>query len=413
MFKRENYMSLLRKCYHSKTIKFLVGIRGAGKSTLISQIIEELKEDFSIDDFHIIHINFELVEHQKYKKPEKLEAFIRKKLVTKEFYYFFFEEISLVPQFELIFDSIMQEFSNLSTFVTCSNSRCLKDDLHSILVHQYKIFFITPFSYSETCKFLNTDSKNKKMLLNYLKYGGLPARLSCKKTSEVKRVLYSNLDSIYLKDIVMRLGTQDFDNMNTVIKYIVRYLGKDFYMHTLLDELKDDDDFIPEENLFTDIDSLCKALVVSGATAYNVHTDSVSYGIPRYYLNDLGYAFIYGLDLANNMDAIIKNLVYIELKNRGYEVYTGINSDKKFDFVAIRYHKIMYIQAVYFLEDGSSIDKEIAKLSNFDFNGKRYLITMNQNDLSRKGVIHKYLIDFLLETDLECEMDMQTWHTVE
>lgn len=413
MFKRENYLSLLRSSYDTKAIKILVGMRGSGKSTLISQIIDELKENYSVDEFHIFYINFEFLENQKIKTPKKLNSFIRKKISSKDLYYFFFDEISLLPQFETVFGDILDEFSNISIFITSSNTRCLKEDLNPILAHKYRAFYITPFSYCETCSFLKTEPKNKTMLLNYLKYGGLPGRLLLKKSSEVKKFLYSNLDSIYLRDIVMRLGIQDINDINCIMKYIIKYLGKDFYIPKIQEDLLENNEEIPENKLLTNIDSLRKSLMISGAPAYNVHTDSISYNTPRYYLNDLGLGFIFGLDVSNNMDAVLKNLVYIELKNRGYEVYTGINLDKKFDFVAVRYHKIMYLHIAYLLEDGNSINHEIEKLSNFDFNGKRYLITMNREDLSRKGIIHKYLIDFLEEIDLECEMDKQSWHTVE
>lgn len=412
MFKRENYLSLMRELYDTKMVKILVGIRGSGKSTLISQMIDELK-DFGNDDSHIFQINFEFLENYKIKSPEKLNSFIRKRVTSKEPYYFFFDEISLIPQFESVLYSILEDFNNISIFISASNSRCLKEDLNSVFKNICHIFFITPFTYAETCKFLNTDPKNKTMLLNYLKYGGLPGRLLFKKSSEVKRFLYSNLDSIYLRDIITRLGVNEMDDLNCVMRYMIKHLGEDFSLYNLADDLIENEEDITENRFITAHDALCKSLVISGARAYNVHTNKVSYTTPRYYLNDLGFGFLYGLDVANNMDAVLKNLVYIELKNRGYEVYTGINFDKKIDFVAIRYHKIMYLQVAYMLEDGNTINNEIEKLSNFDFNGKRYLITMNTNDLSRKGIIHKYLIDFLEEIDLESEDEMQAWHGVE
>ena len=115
------------------------------------------------------------------------------------------------------------------------------------------------------------------------------------------------------------------------------------------------------------------------------------------------------------MDAILKNLIWLELKRRGYEVYTGINGDKTFDFVAIRHGKYMYIQVLHLIEDGNTANLEIEKLSNFDFNGKRYILSLDDCDYSRKGVIHKNIIDFILEgeDDIQSPDEPETWIAVE
>ena len=414
MLNREYYIAGFEPVYTSAIIKALVGMRGTGKTTIFNQIMEQLKANGDADEKHIIYINFEYLENEKLRDINKLETYLKKKIVDLKQYYVFLDEIQYVFQFESRLVALAEETINISIFISSSNSRILPEDLNSCILGKYKSLYVTPFSYFETCKFLHTDPKNRNMLLNYLKYGGFPARLQCKKSSEVKKYLYSLLDSIFLKDIVIRLGIKDIEDITYIIKYFIQYLGKELPFSKIQEELLQDNKEIPEYRLLTDIDCLSKALIIRPSYGYNVHTDQILKGTFRYYLGDLGLGFLYGIDIQNHMEAILKNLVWIELKKRGYEVYTGINEDKQFDFVAIRKKKIMYIQVVYRLEDGSSVSKEVDKLEGFDSPFPRYLLSLDKEDFSRKGVTHKNIIDFLLDTsDVETDEDSQTWIAIE
>lgn len=415
MLNRDFYTSIIKNYYGNSLIKVLVGMRGSGKTTIFFQLMEDLKNDDMADESHIIYINYEYLENEKLKYSDKLLSYIKKKIVDENRYYIFLDEIHNIPNFEQVLYDVFNKYINVELFVSCSNTRCLRKNLNSSLSYCYKIFYLTPFSYTETCNFLKTDPKNKNMLLNYLKYGGLPARLQCKKSSEVKKYLYTLLDSIYLKDIVIHLGVSDISNIITILKYVIKYIGTAFSLEQIKEDLIKNNEEITDEKLYTDFECLQNALIIEGANTYNVQTDTICYGVPRYYLSDLGIAFIYGLDIPNNMDALIKNMLWIELKRRGYDVYTGLNCGKHFDFVAIRNGKYMYFQAVYELFDGNTINKEIEKMGNFDFNGQRYLISLDRDNFSRKGVIHKNLIDFILEEDSDKpnKDELSTWVAVE
>jgi len=415
MLKRNLYLSRIAPFYDSTSIKFLVGIRSSGKGSIFNQIIEDLKNSNKADSSHIIYINLEFLDNDKIRENTTFINYIKKKITDTKMYYLFLKEIQYLPKFEISLIELLKTYDNISIFASCSNSRILLKNLNSNIRKACKIFYITPLSYVETCKFLNTTPKNRQMLLNYLKYGGFPNRLVCKKSSEVKRYLYSLLDSIFLRDIVMRLGISDIDNMNDITKCVVQHIGKTFHIEDVKKSFAKLDKTISDVQLYNGIDCLSQALLIHGVNNYNVKTNIECHGIARYYIGDLGLRFIYGLDIENNMDAILKNLIWLELKRRGYEVYTGINGDKTFDFVAIRHGKYMYIQVLYLIEDGNTANVEIEKLSNFDFNGKRYILSLDDCDYSRKGVIHKNIIDFILEgeDDIQSPDEPETWIAVE
>lgn len=396
-------------------IKILVGPRGSGKTTIFTQFINNLKINKFADDFHIININFDFLENAKLKDKNKLDSFLRKKITDNKMYYIFLDEIHCVDYFEEMLIEFNYAFLNVNIFISSSNSRLLTEDLNSSMIGKFRKYFVTPLSYSETCDLLNTEPQNKNMLLNFLKYGSFPSRFECKKTSEVKLLLYSLLDSIYLRDVVLRLGLKDIDDMSQVLKYVVKYLGKDVTLFDLQNEIVEQDEIMPEYRFFNAIDSLCRALIIRASNDYDVVNEDFLRGTHRYYLCDLGIAFLYNFDFQNNLDAILKNWMWIELKRRNYKIYTGINGKKTFDFVAIKNGKKMYIQVIDELKDGNSVNIEVDKLEGFEEPSQRYLLSLDKTNYSRKGVLHKNIVDFVLKDldKIDADDSLPNWVCVE
>lgn len=396
MKKREFYMSLLRPTYDMPYVKFLVGLRGTGKTTIFNDIISELKTEKNIDDSHIIYINFEFFENMKLRDVNKLESYLRSKVNDNNLYYVFLDEIQYVMAFEKLLAKFWLKLGNLSVFASCSNSRGLKENFRTLHFHQYSSFYITPFGYKEVCELLNANPHDKNVLLNYLKYGGFPERIKFRKSSEVKKYLYSALDSIFLRDVVIRLGTKNVEQMIIIFKHLIKHIGEEFTAEMLKEEVLNSEKDFSEEDFIMGLDALEKSLLVHRIQGYHVHQNVVMKGKPRFYLNDLGFSFLFGFDPKNNMDQFLKNLVWLELKRRGYDVYEGYNESKRFDFVAKRGNKIIYLQVVEYLEDGNSINKEIEKFAGIEHLNQKILLSLDRENLSRKGVLHRNIIDFLL-----------------
>jgi len=403
MKKREFYLSQLRQTYDMPYVKYLVGIRGTGKTTIFNDIISELRIDRQVDEAQIIYINFEFVENMKLREVAKLESYLRSKVIDNKIHYVFLDEIHYVMGYEKLLAKFNIHLANLSIFASCSNSRGLKENFRTLNPMQYKHFYITPFGYKEICDSIKANPHDKNVLLNYLKYGGFPERIKFKKSSEVKRYLYSSLDSIFLRDVVIRLGTKNVEQMFIILKYLVKHIGEEFTFEMLKDEVLSREDNFCENDFIMAFDALEKALLIHSIHGYNVYHNVPLQGKPRFYLNDLSLTFLFGFDPKNNMNQFLKNLVWLELKRRGYDVYQGYNTDTTFDFVARRNNKILYIQVVEYLEDGNSINKEIEKFGKIEHLNQKILLSLDRENYSRKGVIHKNLIDFLLDdiSDIE------------
>lgn len=415
MKRRELYFSILEPTFDMPYIKFLVGPRCCGKTRIFLDIIEHLKTNRNVADDHIIYINFEYVENTKLRDIDSLESYIRTRIKDDNVHYIFFDEIYLVDNYERLLNKLWLSMGNLSVFLACSNSRSLKENLNSLSILQFAFFYITPFGYKEACEALNAHPHDKNMLFNYLKYGGLPERFKFRRSSEVKKYLYSALDSIFLRDVVMRLGTKNVADMFTILKYLIKHFGTDFSAEALKKEVLAAEPNLSISDFTMALDALEKSLLITAIGGYSVQANVPLLGLPRYYLSDLSLTFLFGFDFRNNMDQFLKNLVWIELKRRGYDVYQGYNGSKCFDFVAKRGNKIFYMQVVEYLEDGSTINKEIEKFANIEHLNKKYLLSLDRENYSRKGVIHRNIIDFLMDdiSDIEDKGRPYGWVAIE
>ena len=288
MLNREFYVEKLEYYADDSRIKVLVGVRGAGKTSIFQQFIKRLKENQKSDNEHIIYINFEYLEFEVLRDNDKLKEYIFKKVKDKEQYFIFLDEIQYVPHFEIVLKYFWLNESKLSFYISSSNTRTLRSDLSDELKCKCICFNVTPFAFSETCELLNTDIKDKAMLLNYLKYGGFPGRFRFKKSLEVKDYLYSVLDTCYLRDIVMRLGIREIQDLNYVLRFVIKYLGKRFAPYLVREEASEE--YTMEQHVFEDcLDGLCKALVVQESYGYSVHNNKILNGTFRYYISDFGF----------------------------------------------------------------------------------------------------------------------------
>ena len=147
MIKREMYLKKIRESYDSELIKVIIGVRRSGKSVLMMQIIEELKQK-GIKEDHIIYINFEDYDYIDYTEPKKFHIYVKEKIKDNEKYYLFFDEIQNVDEFEKVINSFRATL-NVSIFITGSNSKLLSGELATHLAGRYISIKLLPFTFSE------------------------------------------------------------------------------------------------------------------------------------------------------------------------------------------------------------------------------------------------------------------------
>ena len=232
MLKREIYLRKIRDFYDSDLIKILVGIRRCGKSVILEQIMEELKNK-GVEESHIIYVNFEFIEFEDLTNYKELNKYIKEKIIDDKLYYLFFDEIQNVDNFEKVINSLRAS-KKVSIFITGSNSRLLSEELSTLLSGRYVSFKINPLSYKEVIELLGKDKSTDEIFLDYLKWGSLPNRFEFKKDEAIKNYLYGVFDSIILRDVVERLKIRDTNLFNLILQYVIDTIGREFSAENIM-----------------------------------------------------------------------------------------------------------------------------------------------------------------------------------
>lgn len=396
MLKREAYLSRIRGFYDSDLVKILVGIRRCGKSVILNQIIEEIEEKAAQKD-HIIYINFELIEYEELQDYKKLNNYIKENIKDNKIYYIFLDEIQRVDKFEIVVNSLRASLKNVSIFITGSNSKLLSNELSTVLSGRYVLFNIYPLSYKEFTELTKKSPKSEETFWDFVKWGGLPNRTQFTDEGNIKDYLHSVFDSIILRDVVERLGLKDIVLFNLLLQYVVDTTGREFSADNVIKYLKNEGKTISTETLYIYLDALCKALIIKKIYRYDIHGKAVLKTLNKYYMTDLGIAHIKNNNFEINKSFAIENVVYNELSARGYDVYIGKTKEGEIDFIATKTDEKMYFQVAYTLTNKSVIEREFGAFKMVNDDATKYVLSLDKEELSRDGIIHKNIIEWLLE----------------
>ena len=398
MLKREIYLSRIRGFYDSDLIKILVGIRRCGKSVILKQIMDEIKEN-GIKENHIIYINFEFVEFEDLKDYKKLNSYIKERIKDNKKYYIFLDEIQNVEKFEIIVNSLRASLENISIFITGSNSKLLSNELSTVLSGRYVLFNIYPLTYKEYIELTGKELKNEENFWDFVKWGGLPNRVQFTDETNIKDYLHSVFDSIILRDVVERLGLKDTILFNLILQYLIDITGREFSANNIIKYLKSEGKITSTETLYTYLDALCKALIIQKIYRYDIHGKAILKTLNKYYMTDLGIAQIKNNNFEINKCFAIENVVFNELVARGYEVYIGKLNPGEIDFIANKSGERKYFQVAYLLSDNKVEEREFGALRKIEDNYPKYVISLDKTDFSQNGIMHKNIVDWLLRDD--------------
>ena len=401
MIIREKYLSKIRPFYDQDLIKVIMGIRRCGKSVTLMQIIDELKEK-GIQESQIIYINFEYEDYAFIKTDTDLHEFITEKMVNKEKYYLFFDEIQNVKGWEKAINSFKAS-KNVSIFITGSNSDLLSGELATHLAGRYVSFKIYPFTFKEVCQLKNITDKNdlEEAFNDYITWGGLPQRFMLTDEMQIKTYLSDIYNSIIVKDIIERFNIKDLDLFNRIVEYIVTTPSQNFSAESLSNYFVNNDNReVSKATLYNYLEYMTKAMMINKVDRYDVRGKRILTGKYKYYLTDLGIGQVMNIGKRPQLGAYLENIVYNELVSRGYDVKVGNLEKAEIDFIATRFKEKIYIQVAYILADDKVIDREFGAYKGIEDNYPKYVLTMDKFDFSQDGIIHKNVIDWLLEEDV-------------
>ena len=398
MIKRELYLEKIRDSYNSELIKIIVGVRRSGKSVLLMQIIDELKE-LGIDEDHIIYINFEDYDYTDYTKPREFNNYIKSKIVDKKKYYLFFDEIQNVEDFEKVINSFRATF-NASIFITGSNSKVLSGELSTHLAGRYISIRIMPFTFLEYLELQKQQGifKDKDdAFLEYLEWGGMPQIYNSTSIQERKMYLRDLYNTVILKDVVERNNIKDVNLLNRVIQFMMENIGGVISANSITKFLRNDNITTSVDTILNYIEYINNSMIANKVSRYNIRGKSVMTLLEKYYLVDLGLLQLKASPIEKKVGGRLENVVYNELCARGYDVYIGKTDNGEIDFVVDNFGDRFYIQVADYLSSDDVIEREFGAYKNVSDNYPKYVITMDKINYSRDGIIHKNIIDWLLE----------------
>ncbi len=335
------------------------------------------------------------------RKNNHEHNYIKEKIVNDDKYYLFFDEIQNVEQWEKAINSFKVS-KNVSIFITGSNSDLLSGELATHIAGRYVSFKTYPFTFKEVCNLKNiTDRKDLEEAFNdYMTWGGMPQRFMMTDEVQTRTYLSDIYNSILVKDIIARFNIKDLDLFNRIVEYIVTTPSQNFSAESLSNYFANKDNReVSKITLYNYIEYMTKAMIINKADRYDVRGKRILNGKYKYYLTDLGFGQIMNIGKRSQLGAYLENIVYNELLSRGYDVKVGNLDNGEIDFIATRFKEKIYIQVAYILADDSVIEREFGAFKNIEDNYPKYVLTMDKFDFSQNGIIHKNVIDWLLEEE--------------
>ena len=292
MIKREKYLKNIRPFYEQDLIKVITGIRRCGKSVILTQIMDELKQN-GIREEQIIYINFEFIDYIDITDAKKLNNFIEEKFVNKDKYYVFFDEIQNVDKWEKVVNSLKSKYNqNISIFITGSNSDLLSGELATHIAGRYVSFKVYPFTFDEVCELKDIKEKDKyeleRVFDDYIIWGGMPQRFSMNDELQVKTYLSDVYNSIVVKDIVERFKIKDLDLFNKILTFIITTPSQTFSAESLSNYLFSENVEVSKMTLYNYLEYMCRAMLINKAERFDVRGKRILNGKYKYYLTDLG-----------------------------------------------------------------------------------------------------------------------------
>ncbi len=401
MIKREYYMKKIIPFIDKDIVKVLTGIRRSGKSVMLKLIMEELRNR-GVKNEQLININFENLKNRNYRNYEKLYEYILSKTDKKyKNYYVFLDEIQEVEEWERCINSIrVDEDYNFDVYITGSNSKLLSGELSTYLAGRYVEFIIYPFSFQEFLEIIGRQDEKiskREAFQKYLRFGGMPflhnLNFDYEAGMQYLRDIYA---SIILKDITQRNGIRDTDLLERIINYLIMNIGNTFSATSISKFFKSENRKVATETVLNYIKACEESFLLYKVPRNDLIGKKVLNVNEKYYVADHGIREAILESNQRDINQVLKNIVYVEMIRRGYNVKIGKINNLEIDFVCTKNKETLYIQVNYLLVSEETIKREFSVLENLQDNYPKYVLSMDESDMSEKGIRHMNIIDFLL-----------------
>lgn len=394
---RENYLKMIRPYYEADLIKVITGVRRAGKSVILESIRDELAA-LGIASDHIVYINLEDLDNEWIRTAADLNKEIKGRIADGGRYYLFIDEVQHVDEFEKALASFRATL-NASIFVTGSNSRLLSGELATLLTGRTVEFEILPFSFSEMEAYYHLMGLpfQDDQIYDYLKWGGFPLRFDFREEADIHRYLSNLYTGILNRDILTKKSRIDRKIFMDIAMYVLSNAGKEFSAESIMEYYeKKNHRSVSQRTVYNYIEKMQKAFLVHSVQKYDIAGKSALQAKQKFYAVDTGFRTIHTNTINYEDTFFLENMVYNELLFQGFTVFTGKTHKGEVDFVAVRNGKKCFIQVSYLMPFQATIDREFGAFAPITDASPKYVLSLDQVDLSRNGIAHMNIVDFLL-----------------
>jgi predicted AAA+ superfamily ATPase len=400
MIKREAYMSRIRPFIGNELIKVLTGIRRSGKSVMLRLIQEELI-DKGVSETQFIFFNFEDMDNSCFCTAKDLHNEIDRRIteIGGRKVYLFFDEIQEVCDWEKCVNSLRVKY-DCDIYITGSNAKLLSGELATYLAGRYVEFIIYPFSFAEFSELYSRilpNTKKHELFARFLVLGGMPYLGNLRYEDEPsQQYLQEIYNSVVLKDIVMRNKVRDVDLLGRIIAYVFMNIGTTFSASAISKYFKSEARVVAPETILNYLKYCEEAFLFYRVPRQDLLGKRLLKVNEKYYVTDHGVReSVFGGNM-RDINLILENIVYLELLRRGYKVTVGKAGVSEIDFICDKRREKLYIQVSYLLASSDTIKREFGAYEHIRDNFPKYVVSLDEYDMSRNGIKHKNVRDFLL-----------------
>ena len=395
MILRPDYIEAVKPFMDAPLVKILTGVRRCGKSTIFEMIRQELLER-GIPEDHIIMKKYTEMDIPDTITAKQMYDELVSRVEDDKRYYFLLDEIQEIKGWEKAVNSLL-EGMNADIYVTGSNSKLMSSEISTYLTGRYISIPVFTLSFREYLEFKKESTQSyDKLLEEYIKFGGFPIiALGEYEQQSAYQIVDGIYHTVVSRDIVKRHRINKQDLFDRVVKYVIENMGKTFSASSISNFLKSENIKVSIESIYNYLRWLEQAFIIFPCERYDMQGKSILKTQEKYYLADVSFRYaLFGYN-RKMLDGVMENIVYLELRRRGYDVYVGKNNTKEIDFIAIHKDEKIYVQVCVQIPENSN--REVGNLMEIRDHYPKYVVTLNEMDVGiENGIRIVHLRDFLL-----------------
>lgn len=393
MIYREHYISQIREFYDSDLIKIITGIRRSGKSVILEQVKDEIKNKTD----NIISLNFEDKRIlNTIKDGDSLIAYVEQNRKRGKCYVFL-DEVQMLDDWQNACKTL--RLYDMSIFITGSNSKLLSKEFTKELSGRYVAFRIRPFIYKEILEYTK-ELKKECSITDYLIWGGFPKRFEFNTSEATIRYLNDLDDTIVINDLINRYHIKKEKLFKDLVNFILKSNGRIISAKSIHKYIKNNHETCSINTIIKYLNYLEEAYIIETIKQYSTKAKKELAYYFKIYNTDVALNSIRCIDNRYDLTHNLENIIYNELVYMGYNVTVYNNNGREIDFLAQKDNKKYYIQVAYSVTEDKTYEREFSAFSNIDNLSQKIIITNDDIDYSTSAVKHIKLKDFLLMESL-------------